>query len=228
MRRNPEDSSPCQAACPDPFLAASLTAAWPAIGPGHGGGMHRHGAGGMMMHDEVTMPGLRGLDATPEESAEMMVMFHHFPEIFRRSKPARRHPDRDRLRNPMVMQALASHVSGMIARVEDGRDPQVFIQSPTLDIFFERTGAIRNGDRADRRRDHRDPEKRRSRTCRGPAPPRRRGHRHGRPRHAGGARDDGWRAGSNRLSPPCRCRTGSAARRTSRRPSPRAAARPRG
>jgi Spy/CpxP family protein refolding chaperone len=75
--------------CPVPLAvlaAALLAAASPAIAQSQGGGMHRHGAGGMMMHDEVTMPGLRGLDATPEESAEMMVMFHHFPEIFRRSR----------------------------------------------------------------------------------------------------------------------------------------------
>ena len=31
-----------------------------------------------------------------------------------------------------------SHVAGMIARVEQGRDPQIFIQSPTLDVFFAR------------------------------------------------------------------------------------------
>jgi hypothetical protein len=131
-------------------------------------------------------------------------------------------------RNPMVMQALVSHVSGMIARVEDGRDPQVFIQSPTLDIFFERTGAIRTeieltDDAIIVTQKSDDPE-----LVAALAGPRRRGHGHGRPGHAGGSRDDGWRAGSNRLSPPCRCRTGSAARRTSRRPSPRAAARPRG
>ena len=30
----------------------------------------------------------------------------------------------------------------MIGRVEQGRDPQIFIQSPTLDIFFARPEAI--------------------------------------------------------------------------------------
>ncbi|WP_417263047.1 hypothetical protein [Celeribacter sp.] len=43
---------------------------------------------------------------------------------------------------PVVMDALVSHVVGMTARVEDGRDPQVYVQSPTLDFFFARTGAI--------------------------------------------------------------------------------------
>ena len=41
-----------------------------------------------------------------------------------------------------VMDALVSHVVGMIARVEEGRDPQVFIQSSTLDIFFDRRDEI--------------------------------------------------------------------------------------
>lgn len=90
------------------------------------------------------MPGLRGLDATPQESAELMVMFRHFPEIYRTVETL---PDGIRTttgsRNPMVLDVLVSHVTGMIARVEDGRDPQIFIQSPTLDIFFERGDAIR-------------------------------------------------------------------------------------
>ena len=41
---------------------------------GHGmrAGMHGHGAGG---HDEVNMPGLRGLNASEAESAELAVLF---------------------------------------------------------------------------------------------------------------------------------------------------------
>ena len=42
------------------------------------------------------------------------------------------------------MTALVSHVSGMIDRVERGDDPQIMIQSPTLDIFFERGSGIKN------------------------------------------------------------------------------------
>jgi hypothetical protein len=126
------------------LLGGSLAAPAQMSGGGMGQGMHSHGAGGMMMHDEATMPGLRGLDATREESAEMMVMFHHFTEITRTVETL---PDGIRTvtgsENPMVMAALASHVAGMIGRVEEGRDPQVFIQSPTLDIFFERGDRLR-------------------------------------------------------------------------------------
>lgn len=106
---------------------------------GHGHGLHQHGAGGMMGHDMATMPGLRGLDASPEESAELAVMFQNFTAITRRVETL---PDGIRTvtgsEDPAVMDALISHVAGMIGRVEQGRDPQIFIQSPTLDIFFAR------------------------------------------------------------------------------------------
>ncbi len=40
--------------------------------------------------------------------------------------------------DPETYSALVSHVTGMIARVEAQDDPQVIIQSPTLDVFFMR------------------------------------------------------------------------------------------
>lgn len=105
---------------------------------GHaGGGMHTHGADGTG-HDEVNMPGLRGLNATAEESAELAVMFRNFETITREVtnlpngiRTVTRSSDED------VMTNLVSHVTGMIGRVASLDDPQIFIQSPTLDIFFE-------------------------------------------------------------------------------------------
>jgi len=41
------------------------------------------------------------------------------------------------------MAIITSHVVGMISRVEEGRDPKIFIQSPTLDIIFERADRIK-------------------------------------------------------------------------------------
>lgn len=106
-------------------------------------GMHRHGAGGMMQHDMTVMPGLRGLDATPEESAELAVMFNNFPRITRTVENL---PNGIRTltysRDADLMDTVVSHVVGMIGRVHEGRDPQVFIQSPTLDILFERRDSI--------------------------------------------------------------------------------------
>lgn len=109
----------------------------PAFAQMHGG-MHGHGADGTG-HDEVNMPGLRGLDATPEESQDLAVMFRNFPLIVREVTNL---PDGIRTvtysESPELMDVIISHVTDMITRVQEGRDPQVFIQSPTLDIFFER------------------------------------------------------------------------------------------
>lgn len=105
-------------------------------------GGHMHGADGMG-HDEVNMPGLRGANATDQESAELAVMFNNFKTL---SREVENLPDGirtvTRSSDPDVMAALVSHVSGMIGRVENLDDPQIFIQSPTLDIFFQRGDKI--------------------------------------------------------------------------------------
>lgn len=106
---------------------------------GHGGGHgHGHGADGQG-HDEVNMPGLRGENATPEESAELAVMFRGFQTMTRTVENL---PNGIRTvtssSDPVVMEALVSHAVGMIDRVGQRDDPKIFIQSPTLDIFFER------------------------------------------------------------------------------------------
>ena len=128
----------------------ALTTAAPAqmhgFGAGHGAGhdMRHHGQDGTG-HDEVTMPGLRGLNATPGESADLMVMFQHFDTLYREVENL---PDGIRTvtgaTDPEVMDALTRHVTQMIARVEAGDDPQIFIQSPTLDIFFARYDGLVN------------------------------------------------------------------------------------
>ncbi|WP_227426435.1 hypothetical protein [Roseibaca sp. Y0-43] len=122
------------------LAASALQAQGMGHGMGHGG---MHGADPGHMHDEATMPGLRGLDATAQESAEMAIMFRNFQTLEREVTHL---PNGirtvTRATDPDVMAALVSHVTGMIARVEEGRDPQVFIQSPTLDIFFARPEAI--------------------------------------------------------------------------------------
>ncbi|MCA0044729.1 hypothetical protein [Celeribacter litoreus] len=123
-------------------LLFCLTAAPAFAQSTHNGMGHMHGADGTG-HDEVNMPGLRGYDATVEESLEMEVMFKNFTTL---SREVENLPNGirtvTRSSDPAVMDALVSHVVGMTNRVEEGRDPQVFIQSPTLDIFFARTGAI--------------------------------------------------------------------------------------
>ncbi|WP_417669548.1 hypothetical protein [Roseibium sp.] len=114
----------------------------PTLAQMNGHGQHRHGADGTG-HDMVRMPGLQGLDTTPEETAEMAVMFRNFPRINREVENLpngiRTHTWSD---DPDIRSVVVSHVVGMITRVEEGRDPKVFIQSPTLDILFERRDRI--------------------------------------------------------------------------------------
>ena len=101
-----------------------------------------HGADGTG-HDMATMPGLRGRDASADESAELAVLFRNFPGL---NRDVELLPDGIRTLTwseyPELAAVLVSHVAGMLQRVEDGRDPQVFIQSPTLDILFERRETI--------------------------------------------------------------------------------------
>ena len=104
--------------------------------------MAHHGADGTG-HDEVNMPGLQGLDATAEESGDLATMFQNFPKITRTVENL---PNGIRTvtysEDEEVMFVVVRHILGMINRVEEGRDPKVFIQSPTLDILFERRERI--------------------------------------------------------------------------------------
>lgn len=126
---------------PDAILQGSASAQ----GSGHApGGLHMHG-GESTGHDEFIMPGLRGLNATDQESSELAIMFRNFETITREVtnlpngiRTATRSSDEE------VMATLVSHVIGMIGRVEAGDDPKIFIQSPTLDIFFVRGDGIRS------------------------------------------------------------------------------------
>jgi hypothetical protein len=106
------------------------------------GGQQGHGMDGSG-HDEINMPGLRGENASPEESAELAVMFRNF-ETFTREVTNLPNGIRTvtRSSDPEVMATLVSHVTGMIGRVENLDDPKIFIQSPTLDIFFQRGDQI--------------------------------------------------------------------------------------
>ncbi|MDA9780531.1 hypothetical protein N9B84_06265 [Amylibacter sp.] len=99
--------------------------------------MHdRHSANGMG-HDIKNMPGLRGANASQAVSDELAVMFENFDTI---SREVTNLPNGirtvTRSTDESVMAVLVSHIIGMLDRVERGDDPQIFIQSPTLDILF--------------------------------------------------------------------------------------------
>lgn len=123
---------------PLPLIVAALAAS----AQQHGSGMRHHGADGTG-HDMVNMPGLQGENVTTGETADLAIMFQTFPQIDREVTNL---PNGiravTRSDNPQVKDAIVRHVIDMIARVEAGDDPKVFIQSPTLDIFFERYDAL--------------------------------------------------------------------------------------
>jgi len=106
---------------------------------GHHGGHHMKGE-----HDEVNMPGLKGLNVKESETVEMMELFRGFSDIERsvENLPNGIHTITT-AKTPELHQFLVSHVIGMIDRVEKKDDPKVFIQSPTLDIFFLRPESIK-------------------------------------------------------------------------------------
>lgn len=101
----------------------------------HGAG-HGHGSD-MHAHDEVNMPGLHGANASAQESAELALLFRNFETLTREVENL---PNGirtvTRSSDPEVMDALVSHAVGMIDRVHAKDDPQIIIQSATLDTFF--------------------------------------------------------------------------------------------
>ncbi len=99
---------------------------------------NQHHKGGQHIHDEVNMPGLQGKDTTKQEVSDLK-------EIFRSHKGITR--DVTNIPNGIITtteaedetlrEAIVSHVSMMVTRLEEGKNPEVIIQSPTLDALFE-------------------------------------------------------------------------------------------
>jgi hypothetical protein len=107
-------------------------------GKGHGMGQGMgHGGGHSGGHDEVNMPGLNGKDTTPDEVNDLKTLFQNHEGITR---------DVVLLPNGIktiteaadetLRDAIVNHVSMMITRLEDGQNPEVMIQLPTLDKLF--------------------------------------------------------------------------------------------
>ena len=85
------------------------------------------------------MPGLRGIDTTQVEISDLKNIFTNNIKINRRVEQLPNgiktitETDDDDLRESIV-----THVALMVTRLEEGRNPQVIIQSPTLDLLFDR------------------------------------------------------------------------------------------
>lgn len=124
-----------------------------AQGMGHGMGrgmmggqhaQHEHGAGmmgGMMGRGMQAM--LHGPGSTEAETIELASMFHNHGQITRTVVNLPNGIDATtETRDPDLQALMVSHVVGMIARVDEGRDPQVPIQSATLEVLFKNRALI--------------------------------------------------------------------------------------
>jgi hypothetical protein len=90
------------------------------------------------VHDEANMPGLRGKDTTPEEVSDLRTIFQQHPSIERTvSNLPNGITTFTGSANTEVQDAIVSHVSMMVTRLAEGRNPEVIIQSPTLDALFD-------------------------------------------------------------------------------------------
>lgn len=115
-------------------------------GPSHYEAMHQRHHGGAKApfgqtshhHDEATMPGLRGKDTLAIEESDLRKIFQQHQGI-RRSVETLPNGIRTTTEAPdeKLRDAIISHVSMMVTRLQEGRNPEVIIQSPTLDRLFD-------------------------------------------------------------------------------------------
>jgi len=94
-------------------------------------------------HDHVNMPGLQGVDTTDVEISDLKTIFINHRDIDRRVenlpngiRTVTESDDED------LRESIITHVAFMVTRLEEGRNPQVMIQSPTLDLLFDRYDEI--------------------------------------------------------------------------------------
>jgi hypothetical protein len=107
------------------------------------GHMQDEAATGAMQHDEVNMPMLNGVDTTESEVSELKALFQNHKDITRSVgllpngvKTLTETKDEE------LRAALVGHSAGMISRVEQGKNPQIPIQSLTLKTLFEGRNTI--------------------------------------------------------------------------------------
>ncbi len=114
---------------------------------GHGGGHQSHDmsssghgkhGGGAHEHDEINMPGLQGKDTTDREVNDLKEIFRSHEGITRSvSNVQDGIITTTEAADETLREAIVSHVSMMVTRLQEGRNPEVIIQSPTLDALFD-------------------------------------------------------------------------------------------
>ena len=116
------------------LLIISSISVWSAEEMGHK--KHKHGHG-HSEHDEVNMPGLQGIDTTEAEVNDLKTIFINHKKIKRtvtnldNGIKTETYSDNEEIRATIV-----NHVTLMVTRIQENRNPKVMIQSPTLDKLF--------------------------------------------------------------------------------------------
>jgi len=101
----------------------------------HGKGSSGHGH---MDHDEANMPGLQGKDTTELEVNDLKNIFINHKKIERNVTNIPNGIKTVTLStNPEVRQSIVNHVSMMVTRMQENKNPEVIIQSPTLTELFK-------------------------------------------------------------------------------------------
>ena len=106
----------------------------------HDGGKHHGGKhhGSKHEHDEINMPGLQGKDTTDQEVNDLKEIFRSHEGISRRVTNVQNGiVTTTEAEDASLREAIVSHVSMMVTRLQEGRNPEVIIQSPTLDALFD-------------------------------------------------------------------------------------------
>jgi len=113
------------------------------VGPRAGHGPMGHSMGQGMGHGGGMMQMLRGHDTTAAETTELHDLFMYHDRI---TRSVTNLPDGIRTvtesDDPALVATIVAHVAGMMQRVDEGRDPALAIQSPTLEAIFRNRDLI--------------------------------------------------------------------------------------
>lgn len=99
---------------------------------------NRHHEGRQHIHDEVNMPDLQGKDTTQQEVSDLKEIFSSHKGISRDvTNISNGIMTTTEAEDETLREAIVSHAFMMVTRLQEGKNPEVIIQSPTLDALFE-------------------------------------------------------------------------------------------
>jgi len=83
-------------------------------------------------HDEMNMPGFQGIDTTESEVNDLKTIFKNHKEIKRTVTNLDNGIKTETYsNNEEIRSAIVNHVTLMVTRIKENRNPKVMIQSPT-------------------------------------------------------------------------------------------------